>query len=44
MKITNKNIDAGTPFDWGRTSLDYAKFRDNAMAALLQSFVLAAAI
>ena len=28
MNITNKNIDGGTPFDWGRTSSDYARFRD----------------
>ena len=28
MKIIDKNIDCGTPFDWGRTSRDYAKFRD----------------
>lgn len=28
MKITNKNIDAGNAFDWGRTSKDYAKYRD----------------
>jgi len=28
MKIINKNIDSGTPFDWGKTSLDYAKFRN----------------
>ena len=28
MKKTNKDIDGGKPFDWGRTSLDYAKFRD----------------
>lgn len=28
MNIINKNIDRGTPFDWGRTSLDYARFRD----------------
>lgn len=27
-KVTNREIDGGTPFDWGRTSLDYAKFRD----------------
>jgi len=26
--ITDKNIDGGKPFDWGRTSTDYAKFRD----------------
>ncbi len=28
MKITDRTIDGGTPFDWGKTSLDYAKFRD----------------
>lgn len=28
MKIINKNIDGGKPFDWGETSRDYAKFRD----------------
>lgn len=28
MKITNRDIDSGKPFDWGKTSLDYAKFRD----------------
>ncbi len=28
MEIVNKSIDGGTPFDWGRTSLDYARFRD----------------
>ncbi|MDE6520565.1 MAG: methyltransferase domain-containing protein [Ruminococcus sp.] len=28
MKIINKNIDSGKPFDWGETSRDYAKFRD----------------
>lgn len=28
MKITDKNIDNGKPFDFGKTSLDYAKFRD----------------
>lgn len=28
MEIRNKNIDAGKAFDWGRTSLDYAKYRD----------------
>lgn len=28
MNITNKKIDGGKPFDWGRTSEDYAKFRD----------------
>ena len=26
--ITNKNIDGGKPFDWGRVSADYARFRD----------------
>lgn len=28
MNITNKSIDGGKAFDWGRTSEDYAKFRD----------------
>ena len=28
MKIINRDIDIGKPFDWGKTSLDYAKFRD----------------
>lgn len=28
MNITDQNIDGGKPFDWGKTSLDYAKFRD----------------
>lgn len=28
MLIKNKNIDKGKAFDWGKTSKDYAKFRD----------------
>lgn len=28
MEIRNKQIDHGKAFDWGRTSADYAKFRD----------------
>ena len=28
MDITDKRIDGGNPFDWGRTSDDYARFRD----------------
>ena len=28
MNITDKCIDSGTPFDWGRVSADYAKYRD----------------
>lgn len=28
MSITNENIDGGKSFDWGKTSTDYAKFRD----------------
>ena len=28
MNITDKNIDNGKPFDWGRTSGDYARYRD----------------
>ena len=26
--LIDKNVDGGKPFDWGRTSSDYAKFRD----------------
>lgn len=28
LNIIDKNIDGGKAFDWGRTSADYAKFRD----------------
>lgn len=28
MMITDKNIDGGKAFDWGKASADYAKFRD----------------
>ena len=28
MNITNRDIDSGKPFDCGKTSFDYAKFRD----------------
>ena len=28
MEIINKRIDGGKAFDWGRTSADYAKYRD----------------
>lgn len=28
MEIINQNIDHGTPFDWGKASFDYARFRD----------------
>ena len=28
MMITNKDIDSGMGFDWGRASDDYAKYRD----------------
>lgn len=28
MNITNNNIDSGKAFDWGKTSADYARFRD----------------
>lgn len=28
MDISNENIDGGKAFDWGKTSEDYAKFRD----------------
>lgn len=28
MRITDKKIDGGKSFDWGKTSSDYAKYRD----------------
>lgn len=28
MERSDKNIDGGKPFDWGRTSADYARYRD----------------
>ena len=28
MEITDDRIDAGRAFDWGRTSEEYAKYRD----------------
>ena len=28
MEITDNRIDAGKAFDWGRTSKEYAKYRD----------------
>ena len=28
MDIFKNDIDGGKPFDWGRTSSDYAKYRD----------------
>lgn len=28
MEIQDKHFDGGKAFDWGRTSADYAKFRD----------------
>ncbi len=28
MNISDKKIDGGKPFDWGRTSADYARYRD----------------
>lgn len=28
MNITDKNINSGRAFDWGRTSENYARFRD----------------
>ena len=38
MDIQNKNIDGGKAFDWGRTSEDYAKFRDIYPEAFYQAF------
>ena len=28
MEITDNRIDAGKAFDWGKTSEEYAKYRD----------------
>lgn len=28
LEMTDKRIDGGKPFDWGRTSKEYARFRD----------------
>ena len=28
MEIVNQSIDGGRPFDWGRASVDYARYRD----------------
>ena len=28
MDITDRRIDGGKPFDWGRASVDYARYRD----------------
>ena len=28
MLIINLTIDSGIPFDWGKTSKEYAKFRN----------------
>ena len=28
MNITKHDIDGGKPFDWGKTSTDYGKYRD----------------
>ncbi|MBR3863043.1 MAG: class I SAM-dependent methyltransferase, partial [Clostridia bacterium] len=28
MEIVDKRIDGGKAFDWGRTSVEYAKYRD----------------
>lgn len=37
--ITNRNIDGGKPFDWRKTSLDYAKFRDIYLEEFYQRIV-----
>ena len=28
MEISNEKIDSGKAFDWGKTSADYARYRD----------------
>lgn len=39
MDIQNEKIDGGKAFDWGKTSEDYAKFRDIYPAAFYESIV-----
>lgn len=39
MNIINQNIDDGKPVDWGKTSLDYANFRDIYPKELYQKIV-----
>lgn len=39
MEITNKNIDHGKAFDWGRVSEDYGKYRDIYPDAFYKSIV-----
>jgi len=39
MNIVNKSIDAGKPFDWGRTSADYARYRDIYPATFYEKIV-----
>ena len=28
MAVVNPKVDGGKPFDWGKASADYAKYRD----------------
>lgn len=39
MEIQNENIDAGKAFDWGKTSADYAKYRDVYPEAFYQKII-----
>lgn len=39
MKIINRDIDSGKPFDWGKASLDYAKYRDIYPKEFYQSII-----
>ena len=39
MDIIDRNIDGGKAFDWGRTSEDYAKYRDIYPAGFYENIV-----
>ena len=39
MNIINQNIDGGNAFDWGRTSADYARYRDIYPPAFYQKII-----
>lgn len=41
MKIINRDIDSGKPFDWGKTSFNYAKFRDSYPKSFIKELLTA---
>ena len=38
MEIKDRRIDAGKPFDWGRTSKEYARFKKMRKRGAISSF------